>query len=156
MLPTSVVSSCRGRPVLLELKDGTTYNGLLVSCDGFMNVSLREVVCTSRDGERFWRAEDVHVRGTSVKYFRVPEEALEMAAKEEASGAASSASSSGTPRGGMQRGRGGFVPRGRGGGGGGGGFRGGNNQAGGRGRGGAPGGGRGRGGAPPRGGRGGA
>ena len=144
MLPTSVVSSCRGRPVLLELKDGTTYNGLLVSCDGFMNVSLREVVCTSRDGERFWRAEDVHVRGTSVKYFRVPEEALEMAAKEEASGAASSASSSGTPRGGMQRGRGGFVPRGRGGGGGGGG------------RAAAPGGGRAWAGGGDRGGRGGA
>ena len=32
----------------MELKSGETYNGHLVSCDNWMNISLREVICTSR------------------------------------------------------------------------------------------------------------
>ncbi|KAJ7383017.1 hypothetical protein OS493_031187 [Desmophyllum pertusum] len=34
--------------VLVELKNGETYNGHLVSCDNWMNINLREVICTSR------------------------------------------------------------------------------------------------------------
>lgn len=35
-------------PQLVELKNGETYNGHLVSCDNWMNINLREVICTSR------------------------------------------------------------------------------------------------------------
>lgn len=37
-----------GLPQLVELKNGETYNGHLVSCDNWMNINLREVICTSR------------------------------------------------------------------------------------------------------------
>ena len=33
---------------LVELKNVETYNGHLVSCDNWMNINLREVICTSR------------------------------------------------------------------------------------------------------------
>ena len=33
---------------LLELKNGETYNGHLVQCDSWMNIHLREVICTSK------------------------------------------------------------------------------------------------------------
>lgn len=33
---------------LVELKNGDTYNGHLVNCDTWMNVNLREVICTSK------------------------------------------------------------------------------------------------------------
>jgi hypothetical protein len=33
---------------LVELKNGETYNGHLVSCDNWMNINLREVICTSK------------------------------------------------------------------------------------------------------------
>lgn len=33
---------------LVELKNGETYNGHLVNCDNWMNINLREVICTSR------------------------------------------------------------------------------------------------------------
>ena len=33
---------------LVELKNGETYNGHLVNCDTWMNIHLREVICTSR------------------------------------------------------------------------------------------------------------
>ena len=40
--------SCFTSPQLVELKNGETYNGHLVSCDNWMNINLREVICTSR------------------------------------------------------------------------------------------------------------
>ncbi len=33
---------------LVELKNGETYNGHLVLCDTWMNMHLREVICTSK------------------------------------------------------------------------------------------------------------
>jgi U6 snRNA-associated Sm-like protein LSm4 len=35
-------------PQLIELKSGETYNGHLVLCDTWMNIHLREVICTSK------------------------------------------------------------------------------------------------------------
>ena len=35
-------------PQLVELKSGETYNGTLEKCDNWMNLNLREVICTSR------------------------------------------------------------------------------------------------------------
>ncbi|KAK4402172.1 putative U6 snRNA-associated Sm-like protein LSm4 [Sesamum angolense] len=45
---------------LVELKNGETYNGHLVNCDTWMNIHLREVICTSKDGDRFWNAGMLH------------------------------------------------------------------------------------------------
>lgn len=39
--------------MLVELKNGDTYNGRLVNCNMFMNLLLKEVVCTSRVSESF-------------------------------------------------------------------------------------------------------
>lgn len=36
------------RAQLVELKNGETYNGNLVLCDSWMNIHLREVICTSK------------------------------------------------------------------------------------------------------------
>ena len=36
------------RSQLVELKNGETYNGHLVSCDNYMNIILREVTLTSK------------------------------------------------------------------------------------------------------------
>ena len=38
---------CAGEQ-LVELKSGETYNGNLEKCDNWMNLNLREVICTSR------------------------------------------------------------------------------------------------------------
>merc|ERR1719188_1605739 len=62
----------------VELKNGETYSGVLDSCDGFMNLHMRDIVCTSRDGERFWKIPECHVRGNSIKYLRLPDEVIDM------------------------------------------------------------------------------
>lgn len=33
---------------LVELKNGETYNGHMVQCDSWMNVHIKEVICTSK------------------------------------------------------------------------------------------------------------
>ena len=68
---------------LIELKNGETYNGHLVNCDTWMNVHLREVICTSKDGDRFWRMPECYIRGNTVKYMRVQEEVMEKAVEEQ-------------------------------------------------------------------------
>ncbi|VDO92918.1 unnamed protein product [Soboliphyme baturini] len=47
-----------------------------------MNIHLRDVICTSRDGDRFWRMPEVYVRGSTIKYLRIPEELLDMVKEE--------------------------------------------------------------------------
>jgi U6 snRNA-associated Sm-like protein LSm4 len=41
-----------------------------------MNVHLREVICTSKDGDRFWRMANCYVRGNTIKYICVPDEVI--------------------------------------------------------------------------------
>jgi U6 snRNA-associated Sm-like protein LSm4 len=52
--------------MLVELKSGETLNGLLVNCDTWMNLTLREVVQTSADGDKFMRLPEIYVRGSTV------------------------------------------------------------------------------------------
>ena len=33
---------------MVELKNGETYSGMLAACDGFMNLHLKNSVCTSK------------------------------------------------------------------------------------------------------------
>lgn len=62
----------------MELKNGETYNGHLVSCDTWMNINLREVICTSKDGDKFWRMPECYIRGSTIKYLRIPDEVIDM------------------------------------------------------------------------------
>jgi U6 snRNA-associated Sm-like protein LSm4 len=52
--------------MLVELKSGETLNGHLVNCDTYMNLTLKEVVLTAADGERFYRLGEAYVRGNNV------------------------------------------------------------------------------------------
>ncbi|KAJ5780183.1 U6 snRNA-associated Sm-like protein LSM4 [Penicillium paradoxum] len=99
MLPLGLLTAAQGHPMLVELKNGETLNGHLVTCDNFMNLILREVVQTSPEGDRFFRLPEVYIRGNNVsaltssglaplfgriltnhqiKYLRVPEEIVEI------------------------------------------------------------------------------
>lgn len=82
MLPLSLLKTAVGHPMLVELKNGETYNGHLQSCDNWMNVHLREVICTSKDGDRFWRMPQCYVRGNTIKYLRVPDEVVGLVQEE--------------------------------------------------------------------------
>ncbi|KAG9312162.1 hypothetical protein JVU11DRAFT_7452 [Chiua virens] len=84
MLPLSLLTAAQNKPMLVELKNGETFNGHLVNCDNFMNITLREVYQTSADGDRFWKLKECYIRGSTIKYLRVPDTLLD-AVKEEQS-----------------------------------------------------------------------
>ena len=52
--------------MLVELKSGETLNGLLVACDTWMNLTLKEVIQTSSTGDKFMRLPEIYVRGSTV------------------------------------------------------------------------------------------
>uniref|UniRef100_A0A3Q4ID62 U6 snRNA-associated Sm-like protein LSm4 n=1 Tax=Neolamprologus brichardi TaxID=32507 RepID=A0A3Q4ID62_NEOBR len=81
-LPLSLLKTAQNHPMLVELKNGETYNGHLVSCDNWMNINLREVICTSRDGDKFWRMPECYIRGSTIKYLRIPDEIIDMVKEE--------------------------------------------------------------------------
>lgn len=68
-LPLGLLTAATGHPMLVELKSGETLNGLLVNCDTWMNLTLREVVQTSADGDKFMRLPEIYVRGSTVSVF---------------------------------------------------------------------------------------
>uniref|UniRef100_A0A2K6K321 U6 snRNA-associated Sm-like protein LSm4 n=1 Tax=Rhinopithecus bieti TaxID=61621 RepID=A0A2K6K321_RHIBE len=76
------MKTAQNHPMLVELKNGETYNGHLVSCDNWMNINLREVICTSRDGDKFWRMPECYIRGSTIKYLRIPDEIIDMVKEE--------------------------------------------------------------------------
>jgi U6 snRNA-associated Sm-like protein LSm4 len=76
-LPISLLKACVGQAMLVEIKSGETYNGTLVSIDGFMNLCLSDVILTSPKGDTFWKMNEVYIRGNAVKYLRIPDDVLE-------------------------------------------------------------------------------
>ncbi|KAJ5243328.1 U6 snRNA-associated Sm-like protein LSm4 [Penicillium citrinum] len=106
MLPLGLLTAAQGHPMLVELKNGETLNGHLVTCDNWMNLILREVVQTSPEGDKFFRLPEVYIRGNNIKYLRVPEEIIELVKEQQQN----------QPQNRGHRGRDGERGRGRGGG----------------------------------------
>jgi U6 snRNA-associated Sm-like protein LSm4 len=62
---------------MVELRNGETYNGHLAEIDFLMNIVIRDVIRTSRSGDQFTRIAEVYIRGSTVKYLRIPDEVIE-------------------------------------------------------------------------------
>lgn len=104
--------------MLVELKSGDTYNGRLVNCDSWMNINLKDVICTSADGTKFWKLTDCYIRGNSVKYLRLPDDVVDKVPEDDgrkfAGRGGGRGRGRGPGRGGRGRGRGRGSGRGRG------------------------------------------
>jgi U6 snRNA-associated Sm-like protein LSm4 len=79
-------------------------SGKLFNCDTWMNLNLEDVICTSKDGTKFWKMSKCYIRGNMIKYLRVKEEIEEKTNEIQNS----------SKRGGKRGGRGGDRGRGRG------------------------------------------
>lgn len=82
VLPLSLLRTAQNHPMLIELKNGETYNGHLQSCDSWMNIHLRDVIFTSKDGDKFFKMPEVYIRGSTVKYLRIPETVVDLVKNE--------------------------------------------------------------------------
>ncbi|XP_039048366.1 probable U6 snRNA-associated Sm-like protein LSm4 [Hibiscus syriacus] len=81
-----------------------------------MNIHLREVICTSKDRDRFWRMPECYIRGNTIKYLRlrVPDEDIDKVQEETKSRADRKPPGvgRGRGRGGREDGPGGRQPKG--------------------------------------------
>ena len=58
--------------VTCELATGAIYRGKLVDAEDNMNVQLKDVTVTHRDG-RVQQMEHVYIRGNQIRFFIVPD-----------------------------------------------------------------------------------
>jgi small nuclear ribonucleoprotein D3 len=71
-IPIKLLHEATSHIVTLELKSGVIYRGKLLEAEDNMNVQLKEVSVTLRDG-RTTSLEQVYVRGSHVRFFVVPD-----------------------------------------------------------------------------------
>jgi U6 snRNA-associated Sm-like protein LSm4 len=82
VLPLSLIRNSQSSPLLVELKNGDSYSGILENSDSWMNMHLREGVWSSRDGEQFKQFKDVFIRGNNIKLVRLQEQIIEKVKEE--------------------------------------------------------------------------
>merc|ERR1712137_916609 len=75
-LPLSLLNGSTNNQILIELKNGETYTGVLVNCANWMNLNLKDVVCTSKSGDKFLSIPTCYVRGNTIKYLCMPQDIL--------------------------------------------------------------------------------
>jgi U6 snRNA-associated Sm-like protein LSm4 len=62
--------------MMVDIKNGESYEGTLAGCDLFMNLKLTKVIITTQNGA-FSRCDEVFVRGNNVKTIQFNPEVLE-------------------------------------------------------------------------------
>ena len=71
-IPIKLLHESQGLTVNVELKTGQIYRGRLLAVEDCMNVQLREVTVTGRDGQ-VAQMEQCFIRGSSVRMITVPD-----------------------------------------------------------------------------------
>ncbi|KAL1508373.1 hypothetical protein AB1Y20_004483 [Prymnesium parvum] len=74
---SSLLQSLLGAQVQVELRDDAIITGVLEEADGYMNISLSRARIQRHPGARVLEQELLYVKGTSVRFVHLPEEAQE-------------------------------------------------------------------------------
>ncbi|KAK6903207.1 uncharacterized protein I303_103424 [Kwoniella dejecticola CBS 10117] len=71
-VPVKLLHESLGHIVTVELKTGEMYRGKLMEAEDSLNISLREITVTARDG-RVSQLEQVYIRGSMIRFVIVPD-----------------------------------------------------------------------------------
>ena len=71
-VPVKLLFEAEGMKVTVELKNGEIFRGLLLSAEETMNLSLKDVLRTSRNGQ-IKKLPTVYLRGSSIRFIALPE-----------------------------------------------------------------------------------
>jgi small nuclear ribonucleoprotein D3 len=71
-IPIKLLFEAEGMKITVELKSGDIYRGLLLGAEDTMNVSLSEVLRTSRVGQ-VTKLPNVYLRGSSIRFIALPD-----------------------------------------------------------------------------------
>ncbi|TFB04194.1 hypothetical protein CCMA1212_003996 [Trichoderma ghanense] len=71
-IPIKLLNEAQGHIITLEITSGQTYRGKLLEAEDNMNVQLKDITVTARDG-RVSHLDQVYIRGSHVRFFIVPD-----------------------------------------------------------------------------------
>jgi U6 snRNA-associated Sm-like protein LSm4 len=61
---------------MIDTKNGESYDGILMGCDNYMNIRMKDVIITSADGT-FCKCPEIFIRGNNVKAIQLSEDIIE-------------------------------------------------------------------------------
>ncbi|ORX33841.1 pre-mRNA splicing factor [Kockovaella imperatae] len=71
-VPVKLLHESLGHIITVELKTGEMYRGKLMEAEDSLNIALREITVTARDG-RVSQLEQVYIRGSMIRFIIVPD-----------------------------------------------------------------------------------
>jgi len=71
-VPIKLLYEAEGMKISVEMKNVEIYRGLLLGAEDTMNVSLSEVLRTSRTG-KISKLPTVYLRGSSIRFIALPD-----------------------------------------------------------------------------------
>ncbi|KAJ7218005.1 hypothetical protein GGX14DRAFT_357990 [Mycena pura] len=71
-VPVKLLHESLGHIITVELKTGQMYRGKLAEAEDNLNISLKDITVTGRDG-RVSQLDQVYIRGSMVRFFIVPD-----------------------------------------------------------------------------------
>ncbi|KAK1925130.1 pre-mRNA splicing factor [Papiliotrema laurentii] len=71
-VPIKLLHESLGHIITVELKTGEMYRGKLMEAEDSLNIALREITVTARDG-RVSQLEQVYIRGSMIRFLIVPD-----------------------------------------------------------------------------------
>ncbi|CAO3682413.1 unnamed protein product [Rhizopus microsporus] len=66
-VPIKLLHEAQGHIISLELKTGQLYRGKLLEAEDNMNIQLKDITVTARDG-RVSQLDQVYIRGSHVRF----------------------------------------------------------------------------------------
>jgi len=70
-IPIKLLYEAESMKITVEMKNGETYRGVLLSAEDTMNMTLSDVVRTARDGQ-VSKLTNVYLRGRGVRFIALP------------------------------------------------------------------------------------
>ncbi|TKA82361.1 hypothetical protein B0A49_00102 [Cryomyces minteri] len=71
-IPIKLLNEATGHVITLEITSGQVYRGKLLEAEDNMNIQLKDITVTARDG-RVSHLDQVYIRGSHVRFFIVPD-----------------------------------------------------------------------------------
>ncbi|KAF9438076.1 small nuclear ribonucleoprotein Sm D3 [Entomortierella beljakovae] len=71
-VPIKLLHEAQGHIITIELKTGAVYRGTLFEAEDNMNIQLKDITMTARDG-RVTQLDQVYIRGSHIRFFIVPD-----------------------------------------------------------------------------------
>ncbi|GMM34558.1 mRNA splicing protein [Saccharomycopsis crataegensis] len=71
-IPVKLLSEAQGHVISVELNCGDIYRGKLIESEDNMNIQLKDITVTARDGKSN-HLDQVFIRGSNIRLLQVPD-----------------------------------------------------------------------------------